>query len=280
MSNQADRITQYYEANTKRFLRFAQGRNTYTIHRALDYPVHDADAGKFNRQYALIAQKFAEFRDGDPTSILDLGCGVGGGLALLAKRFEQAVIRGVTISKTQATIANAMLGGEGLYPRASVIDGDFCRLDLHQKFDLICAVESAIHCEDSKHFFQAVKRHSHQNTLLVIIDDFVGDQALQSEKNVATFRKSWRVPSLDTVASFCSGSGEFKILESLDLSDHIELQRPRDRVIGAFFPLMKAINVKSWPFLDNMIGGHCLQQSLLNGDIRYVTVTMGTKPGL
>lgn len=225
---------------------------------------------KFNLQYSLIAEEYLKQTKKIPDSILDLGCGVGGGMLRLARTFPDASVVGLTLSSEQQTIGNQMIESVAMENRVRIERGDYSRINLNRKFDLICAVESAIHCESPDAFFEGVRRHAHEETIVVIIDDFLMDSAQSETETIRTYKKHWHVPGLDTVRRFEEAARGWEVGSKTDLTDYLELGRPRDRVIAGIFPLLKLVNKGNWPFLNNMIGGHSLQSSLLAGDLSYL----------
>ncbi|AGY57050.1 methyltransferase domain-containing protein [Gloeobacter kilaueensis] len=89
---------------------------------------------------------------GTPTSILDVGCGIGGSSLYLAERFG-AQVRGITLSPVQCARAQVRAAERGLQAQAQ-----FSVADAHQlpfadaSFDLVWSLESGEHMADKAQF--------------------------------------------------------------------------------------------------------------------------------
>ena len=106
-------VREYYNGNTRAFLRFGKGR-TRAIHRAIHAPgvrsLEEAYHVVDERILAMLAPVVAEHaaRTGLQATIADLGCGVGASIAYLSKRIDARFV-GITVSEVQASIATQTL---------------------------------------------------------------------------------------------------------------------------------------------------------------------------
>jgi MPBQ/MSBQ methyltransferase len=81
-----------------------------------------------------------------PARVLDLGCGLGEVARDVARRFPLADVTGLTVTPTQVTRANVLIGQSGLERRVRVLHADYTRAPLPDaSFDAAYAIESYCH---------------------------------------------------------------------------------------------------------------------------------------
>lgn len=145
----AARIRRYYDRNTSTFVTFGQGGNVGAIHRAVWGPgvANRRQAFRYvEDQIATVIRRLPAPPDG--WHVVDLGCGVGASLCYLA---EQLPIRGsgITLSATQAALAERRVAQAGLSDRVVCLQGDYGDLpDDLAPADLAMAIESFAHAPD------------------------------------------------------------------------------------------------------------------------------------
>lgn len=272
----SEAVARYYDRNTARFLLVGGGRGTHAIHRELWGPgVTSASeaAGYIDR---LIGDEIAALGPDGPSHVVDLGCGVGGTLLALARRFPGARLSGVTVSHRQVEIAGRLAHRAGLAGRAKVALGDFHEIDLGVRADAVLAVESLAHSHDVPAFLAGAASHLRPGGLLLVADDFLSADAesLDPEQRarVAQLRAGWRLPGLDTAERLveeAAGAG-LALVRDHDLSAYTRPgSRVRDRMVALLSPLSRRLGLGRIPFFGNVIGGHALQIGLREGFVRY-----------
>jgi cyclopropane fatty-acyl-phospholipid synthase-like methyltransferase len=265
-----DDVRQYYDANTRSFMRFGQGRGTDTIRRAIWAPGVRTKEDAFHFVDGEIARRLELGRQAG-TRILDLGCGIGGSLLWLARRFDIEGT-GVTLSPVQAKIAGDRVRARGGQLRGSVT---VVARDLHEFVppepqDAAIAIESFVHVPDAGAFFRQAKRILRPSGLLILIDDFLATRGPGSEFAqgvVDDFRRGWRVRTLVTVedALAAARSAGFEPADDVDLTPFLELGRPRDVAIRYFLGAMRVVAPAALgrqPRFANLLGGDALQRGL------------------
>ena len=166
----ADRVRDYYDANTWKFLLTGGQR---AIHRELWGPGVTTEAEAVQHAHELVLEALPA----DSRRVLDLGCGVGTAALYLAQRRPVEVV-GVSISPDPGTTSRRLRRPQRA-PRGSVrfVTGDFTALpeDL-TGFDLAFAIESFVHADPTSAFFAEAARALRPGGTLVVIDDVrVGD---------------------------------------------------------------------------------------------------------
>src|SRR6188768_1621855 len=164
-------VRRYYDTNTRAFVRHGQGGDLGAIHRAVWGPGVTERAHAFRYVEDVILRWLDTSSPDRSAQVLDLGCGVGGGLAYLA---QQRPIRGtgVTLSPVQASLGRQRMATLGLADRVQVIEGDYTALPAGiRDIDLAYAIESFVHGPSPERFFAEARRVLIPQGLLVICDD-------------------------------------------------------------------------------------------------------------
>jgi SAM-dependent methyltransferase len=275
MSN--EEIARYYDRNTPRFLTFGRGGRSYAIHRELWGPGVTNPAQAASHVNDRVADRLSELGMAPGSTILDLGCGVGGTLFHLADRFPATSLVGVTISPKQAEIGNRLVSARGLGERCRIVLGDFQSGVLGDRpADVAVAIESFTHSETPERFAAAARAHVEPGGVLIVVDDFVDEGGVArlgeyAGRRLDEVRRGWRLSSLcaaPTLVRAASGQG-FDLVHDEDLTALVRLWRPRDRLIALVSPLFERLGLARVPFFGNMIGGNALQIGLSDGFLRY-----------
>ncbi len=159
---------------------------------------YDLDVGGFDQDLYMVEQ-FAR-RTGGP--ILDLACGTGRLLALLARLGYE--LTGVDISAAMLDAAQRRLAAENLLDRVRLVQQDMRRLDLGQTYRLVlCALSSFAHLltqEDQLAALRRVREHLVPGGLLVV-DMFNPDlPALVGAEGQVVLHRTWTDPETGRLA--------------------------------------------------------------------------------
>jgi MPBQ/MSBQ methyltransferase len=105
----------------------------------------------------------------EPVRILDVGCGIGGSVRHLAKRWPQtAHVTGITISKAQVERA-AVLARIQKVENGVVMECDALKMGFDDNsFDIVYAVESEMHMPDKDQFIREMTRVLRPGGMLVL----------------------------------------------------------------------------------------------------------------
>jgi cyclopropane fatty-acyl-phospholipid synthase-like methyltransferase len=277
VTKHTDDVRRYYDVNTSAFQQLGQGGNDGVIRRAVWGPGVSSRAAAFQYVDRLIASELRELqqRFASPLRVLDFGCGLGTSLLTLSAELPIEGV-GVTISAFQARIAQerfaAAQSGEGL----QCIQADFLALpDSVAPAHLLFAIEAFVHSPSPALFFEAAARHVQPQGSVVICDDFLTTLGAQprnarERRQIADFRHGWVAPSTVTtaVANAAAEQAGFEPVNNLDLTQYLELRRPRDRALSLVASLIGRLPIPGYRW-RSLMGGNALQLALMSGLIEH-----------
>ena len=268
-------VRDYYDFNTRRW--FTRRRTPENIHREVwaDGVRSRSEAFQYVDQLVLREVLAAVGEAEPPPHVLDLGCGVGSTLILLA---ERAPIRGtgVTISPVQAAFAAERIQRAGLSGRLSCIEADYLQLPPSlAPAQIAFSIEAFIHAADTAAYFASAARALAPGGLLVICDDFLTEQGAgplprRASRHLDRLRRGWLASSLVTRAHADEHARRagFVLMNDVDLTPGLRLRRPRDLVTGLVLPLGRLVPLPAWQ-RESLIGGHALQAALASGLVQF-----------
>lgn len=272
------RVADYYDANTRRFLRFGENANIAAIHRCVWTPDATTTAEAVDTVNRLMIDRLSNHVPPAGGRILDLGCGVGATVVRLAREID-AHVTGVTISQVQADLGARHFAAEGLAERCQILRADFAELPAEPRYHGMVAIESMVHSPSLADLITSLAERLEPGGRIVVCDDWMTekDSDLPARNRcLDQFRAGWRIGSLHTVAELAAMAEHagLRLVEDLDLTGYLRLGRPRDHAVEG---LMKAVRVLPGvrdrlvekPFWANMIGGSALQTGLSRRWIEY-----------
>ncbi|MDP6579439.1 MAG: methyltransferase domain-containing protein [Vicinamibacterales bacterium] len=265
-------VRRYYDRHTDDFVAYGQGGAVGALHRAVWGPgTNTADAAFRYVEDRILEHLRTIPRGPEPAHVVDLGCGVGASLCYLAEHWP---IRGtgVTLSPVQVRHAEDRIKNAGLSDRVVCLEGDYCALpDEAPPADLAYAIESFVHGPDPSRFFAACARLVRLDGLLVICDDFRRPVASPAAiRAVERFRRGWHLNSLlhpDELERLAADAG-FEHVSTSDLTPHLHVGRPRDRLTALFIALFGWLPLDTTRF-GHLVGGSALQTCLARDWIGY-----------
>ena len=278
----SNNIQNYYDANTKRFLRFGHGGKALAIHRAVWAEGVKTRSEAMQYINSLIEE---QIRKQSAAQIVDIGCGIGGSMVQLHNKTGASAV-GITISPVQSTLGRKLLNSEGLEDVCRIISGNFLTDRIRdasgERFDLAYAVESFLHMERAEAFFQKCSEVIEHQGTLILCDDFLNNNAISGKKDrdlLERVRKGWHAVNLlpiKQVKEKASAFG-FTLTEEKDLTPFLELGRPRDKVINMLLHIAPRFLFR-FPFWQNLSGGDALQKLLSSGVLSYRFVVFKYQP--
>jgi SAM-dependent methyltransferase len=264
-------VEAYYEANSRRFLRYGQGAGSGTIHRAVWGPGVTNQVQAFDYVNELILQKVRS-TGAEVPRVIDLGCGIGATLTYLAKHGPVAGL-GVTLSGTQVALAEERFRILAPHAGLRVMQGTF--LDVPEpagSFDVAFAIEAFAHTDSPRQFFAEAVRLLKPGGLLLICDDLRVASEKQHgptvERWLLEVRKGWQLNCLSSVDELREFGGGLQLVEQTDLTPYLELNRPRDWLIRGLVAVGRHLPLSS-PWWGNLLGGNALQRCLQAGVLEH-----------
>ena len=149
--------------------------------------------------------------DGD--RVLDAGCGIGGPAAILAHRYPNARIDGVTNSVIQAGVARDEVATAGLSERVVIHVADYQRLPFPSEvFDVVVFFESTGYATDIDQMYREAGRVLKPGGRLYVKDVFCRSDALGVDESaqLESFDKIWgcvRTKTVDESVASIEGAG-------------------------------------------------------------------------
>ena len=267
-------VRDYYDRHTAEFISRGQGGHLGAIHRAVWGPGISSRSDAFRYVENQIAEHLSGLAQRDGLvrpHVIDLGCGIGSSLCALAEHLD---IRGtgVTLSPVQARLAQQRISESRQADYIRCIEADYCALPSEcDTADLAYAIESFVHGPDPERFLNQCARIIRPGGLLIVCDDFrrpVTDPT--AARMVERFCRGWHINSLlqpQELQQLAKAAG-FDHHSTIDLTEYLEIGRPRDQAIALLACLFGWIPAMSNRF-DHLLGGNALQTCLSRRWIGY-----------
>ena len=293
-------VARYYDQNTASFLSHGQGGAHGIIHRAVWGEGVLRREQAFHFVHDLLQARIA---DGGAQRILDLGCGVGTSLEYILRGKALSGF-GVTNSAVQAQLARERLGDRASIaeldfcsaPLPAPIDLAFGIESFAQAPDAAAFFENVakslaaggylVLCADFLADFladdapnddapndDAPNDDAPNDDAPNDDDDAPDDDAPDDDDDdrwMRELRRGWQASSLlhrEAVDALAAAHG-LELVEDRDLTAFLELDRPRDRVLGLLIALTRPF-VSMSARLESHLGGNALRQCLKRGLVAY-----------
>ena len=196
----------------------------------------DAHFLLFDKLFALVQSKRIN-------SLLDLGCGFGGGSLSFLER-TRAKVMGVTHSGKQVAVCKERCAN--FSDRVQFIESDYHDFltNTNESFDLVWAVESLYHEKDKKAFLQKLESQLNRGGKILVVDYYLSQKESRSEK-LNVWKDGYKVGELLTAKDFeekCIDIG-LDITDNLDWSIHVAEGSRRIKTLGRItFPFLFLMN--------------------------------------
>ena len=273
-------VQQYYENNTRKFLRFSKNAANKSIHqplwKELDFTLEQA----YNFSNELIVNEIKNFQAINKITVADLGCGVGSSLYYLAKRLPDHVqYYGISISTTQIQIAKQQRQSAVNSSNIHFIQADFTKLPTTlPPFDIVYSIEAFAHAAKAEKYFKQVSIKLIKGGKLILIDDFLNDTFHQEKADAATkkaladFQYGWMVNSLKKVEELqlIAATFELRLVEEEDLTPYLKINTFKHkwvRFMTRTFRWIYELSPRKSYYFRSWIGGagkqYCLQKEVM-----------------
>jgi cyclopropane fatty-acyl-phospholipid synthase-like methyltransferase len=270
-----DDVRSYYDANTERFERYGQGGAV--LHRAVWAPDVKNRSEAFRTIDRMVLGELEALDDlpDEGVHVLDLGCGVGSSLVFLASKLRIRAT-GATLSSVQADRASERARSAGVAERVHFVAANY--LDLPPVLapaHFAYSIEAFIHGPDPAAYFVAAARSLAPGGVLVVCDDFLTKEARtagtsRTRRLLDEVREGWLANTLVSTeaANELAERAGFVRVKDIDLTPHLELGRPRDRIISLLVTLGRRLPLRG-PAWRSFVGGNALQRALREGLLEY-----------
>ncbi|XP_027774570.1 probable tocopherol O-methyltransferase, chloroplastic isoform X1 [Solanum pennellii] len=155
-----------------------------------------------------------------PTSIVDVGCGIGGSSRYLAKKYG-ATAKGITLSPVQAERAQALADAQGLGDKVSFQVADALNQPFPDgQFDLVWSMESGEHMPNKEKFVGELARVAAPGGTIILVTWCHRDLS-PSEESLTPEEKELlnKICKAFYLPAWCSTADYVNLLQSNSLQD-------------------------------------------------------------
>lgn len=184
----------------------------------------EGDETQAEAQVKLIEQLAARAQIVSGSSVLDIGCGLGGGARWLAQNLDCLVL-GLTLSPVQAQIATETTRQAGLCDKVFYEVSDASQLDFApESFDAIWVVECSEHLPDKRRFIADCARILKPDGRLALCawlrSDVLSEEDAQLVERVCA---GMLCPSLGSLSEYIGWMDEagFNAIQAEDITSHV-----------------------------------------------------------
>lgn len=284
--NHSKGVKNYYENNTRRFLRFHRDAATKSIHQPLWKEANFTLKEAVFYANELILTIIKNHPNKKNLKIIDLGCGVGSSLFYLENKLNQpANYIGISISETQIDIAQKELND---LPKTNstfqFITADFTQLPTSlPTIDIAFSIEAFVHASAPEKYLSAISPYLTKGGKLILIDDFLTDGVdtstldKKAQKAIADFKYGWMANSLITKTELVEVASNYdlNIIEEEDLTPYMRnntLKHQWIRFLVVSFRWLYDLLPQKSAYFRSWIGGVGKQYCLRKGIIQYKKV--------
>ncbi|MBP6885714.1 MAG: class I SAM-dependent methyltransferase [Candidatus Pacebacteria bacterium] len=164
--------------------------------------------------------KRAGIRSG--TTILDVGCGMGGSSIWLAQEYGAKTV-GISLSPSQVELATKTAKNKGVDSTFIVMDAESA--EFSTCFDVVWSIEAVSHLSHPENFFRLASRCLKTGGRIALIDWFHSNDLTrkQEEAYITTIKNAMLVPAMTSMSrysEFAERNG-FKVIETEDISENV-----------------------------------------------------------
>lgn len=221
-----------------------------------------------------------DLKDNQSKKVLDAGCGIGGTVIYLAKKYPYINFTGITITPEHIEIAKNLAKEKGVHINTDFILKDFIKTGFpSNQFDAIYLVESSCYASKKQILIREMNRILKPGGILAIIDVFLTDVQLNPflRNFYIWFCKGWGLPNLITLAEFKNylKIEGFRNIVTRDLTKNVKRTIIRGDVLS--IPYLFSIIINKIILWNNY---QIEEDQKFSGVLPYLTTILGLKKGI
>ena len=267
-------VRRYYEQNTRMMLRFGSSPQVQTIHRALwptEVQTLDEALHYSHRLLLTEIEQLAQRAGLTSLRIADLGCGVGASLRYLLTHLQVPTTAiGITISATQAQLAQTHVRQPQSRHTCAVLEADFLAVPLRSGLDAVYSIEAFSHSPSAADYLAQVAQLLRPGGRLMLIDDFLAPTTIPTHEWVAAYQTGWLVPNVQTVSTIAelAQTVGLRLIAQRALTPMLRLRALPNKLAVALLHIGQRLPIRH-AMLPSMLGSMALQQCLHEGLTEY-----------
>ena len=222
-----DEVVSYYRKSWPLIIKILQVDKTYCIHHGYYEKGIQTHLQSVLRMNDVIGNLLGLDALGNQTQhILDAGCGIGGTIIHLAKKYPQVLFKGITLLPEHIELAQKLAKEHQVHENTDFLLADFLNTGFtSNQFDAIYLIESACYAPKKHVLLHELYRILKSGGILVIIDCFRTSVRLNQPFYLfyLWFRKSWGLPNLASVDEFKDllKTTDFRNIVAKDLTKNV-----------------------------------------------------------
>lgn len=140
------------------------------------------------------------------STVLDVGCGLGGGAFVMASEFGFTV-DGIDLSRNMLRLANKKLAQNGLSGSVSLDWGDCLALDRSDAYDGVYSRDVFLHIHDKVRLFSVLKAALHQGGKLLFTDYCCGPGPWNAEFSAYVADRGYSLHTIEDYTGLIADAG-------------------------------------------------------------------------
>lgn len=201
-----DDVVSFYRKSWPLIIKLLQVDKTYCIHHGYYEKGVSTHLQSVHRMNDVVGTLLGLDAVGNHTQrILDAGCGIGGTIIHLAKKYPQVLFKGITLLAEHIELAQKLAKEHQVRDNTDFLLADFLDTGFtSNEFDAIYLIESACYAPKKHMLLDELYRILKSGGALVIVDCFRTSVRMNQSLNLfyLWFCKSWGLPNLASVEEF------------------------------------------------------------------------------
>lgn len=231
---------------------------------------------------AFLTSRHRTGKENKPRTVVDVGCGIGGSVRYLAKKYN-ANVKAITLSPIQAQRGTAITADQGLSKSVNFQVADAQKQPFSDgEFDLVWSMDSGEHMPDKRKFMQELARVAAPDGRILIVTwchrDLKPAELSLSPEELELLDK---ICDAYYLPAWCSPSDYVRIAESIGLKD--VKSADWSEYVTPFWPavMVSALSLKDlfglakvgWTTIKGALAMGLMVQGYQRGLIKFALIT-------